>query len=219
MDDRKLERYASLSGVIVAVLLLIRTLLLSPSIPLGNPDALPAFYADKAHILGLQVFLTGIIVIFGTIFFGGLRAYLVRRGADRLANIMFAGWIIQAAIALVRHAMLAVPVLASPLRDPALIGFLAILAGVMLGFVWCAAFLIAAATSIATSYTRALPSWFGWATALVAIVFLTGSLVVSTSSGFFALSGNFRWVVLYTYIGWTAVASLILFSRLGSEER
>jgi hypothetical protein len=220
MEERRLERYASLSGLVVAVLLLIRTLALSPKPPgHGSLTEFTAFYADKAHILGLQVFITGIVVIFGTVFFGGLRAYLVRRGADRLANIMFAGWIIQAALALIRHSFLAVPVLFVPLRDPGFVEFLGTVAGIMLGFVWMAAFLIAASTSIATSVTNALPKWFGWATAIAAVVFLLGGLVVSATGGFFSLSGNYRWVVLYTYIGWTAVASLVLFDRLGSEER
>lgn len=220
MDDPRTERYAALSGLVVAVLLLVRTMWLSPKPPLsGDVNALNAFYAAKGHTLGLQIFLTGVIVIFGTIFFGGLRAYLVRRGADRAANIMFAGWIIQAVLALARHSFLAVPVLAPTLRDPGLLAFVATVAGIMLGFVWFGSFIIAAATSIATSQTDGLPQWFGWATAAVAVVFLLGGLVVSTASGFFSIVGNFRWIVLYTYIGWTAVASAVLFERLSVEER
>jgi hypothetical protein len=218
VDDVKWERWTALSGVIVAALLLIRTLFLTPVPPLtSDPSTLGGFYFAHASKLQLQVFLTGVIVILGTWFFGGLRAYLVRAGADRLANIMFAGWIMQGALALVRHSFLAVPALAYTTQLPILMIYN--VASIMLGFVWMCAFIIAGATSLASSRAGALPSWFGWGTAIVAVIMLLGSLAVSEPAGYFSRFGDFRWVVLYTYIGWVAVTSILLYQGLGAEDR
>ena len=214
MDERG-GRFAAVAGLAFAALILIRTLVVPVPPFQSGTEAVRAFFAENAGILRTGVFMTGAIVVAGTFFFGGLRGYLVRRGVGTLANIAFGGWLMQGALALARHSFLAIPALDLDQVDtsPAVYS----LAAIMLGMVWFCSFIIAAAVGLVPNQSGAFPVWFGWLTLIAAVIFLLGGLAVSTPAGFFSRGGDFRWVVLYSYIIWSAVAALVLYQRVGAE--
>ncbi len=221
MGETKWERLASLTGVVMAALLAVRTLI-TPSphtylIVEAGPYEMATWFLGHRGVLLLAVWMTGLIVVAGTWFHGGLRAYLSRQGASRLAGIGFAGWILVGTISLVRHAMLSVLVLYALPLDANL--SIIVVGQMMLGMVWFGAFITAIAVAIAGARFSALPWWFNFGTAVEAVILGAGTLVVLTggSGGYFSLSGDFRWIVLWSYIAWAAIGGLVLYSRLGKE--
>ncbi len=223
MGEWKWERIAALTGVAEAALIAVRTLT-TPSPAPAFADSTTDWYAANQGRWMFAVWLTGVIVVAGTWFHGGLRSYLSRQGAARLAGIGFAGWIFVAVIALIRHAILAVPSLTIQPESvfegiSSFTGPLALAtAGVMLAMVWFGAFITAVAVAIAGARFKALPWWFNFLTAVEAVILGVGTLqLVFVAGGYFSLSGDFRWVVLWSYVVWTAVGGLVLYSRLGEE--
>ena len=216
MDERGWGRVAAVAGLLFAAMILLRTLVVPVPPWVGGQAGVQRFFAEKHGLLGFGVFATGVIVVLGTFFFGGLRAFLVRQSTVTPANIMFGGWLIQGALALARHTFVAIPALIPAAAPSSAVG-LYTLASVMLGFVWFSALIITAAVGLVPNRSGALPAWFSWLTLVAAVIFLLGGLAVSTPAGFFSRSGDFRWVVLYTYIGWSAIAALVLYQRVGAE--
>ena len=215
MNERTWERWGALSGLVFAVLLVVRTLM-TPKIPFTEgPDGVAGWFSDNQRIWTITVWLTGLIILLGTWFIGGLRAYLARQGASRLGTIALTGWAIVAAIALMRHAMLAVPAM-YPVGFE-ITGLLAGMASLMLGMVWFAALITTLAVAMAGLETKKLPSWFTWLSFLESFILLVGTLQLVQADGPFSTSGILRWVVLYSYIAWNAIGSLLLYSLLKKE--
>lgn len=222
MGEKKWERLGALTGVVMAVIVAARTLI-TPTVPIADwigaadPLSSQVWFDEHRSVWLLTVWLTGLIVVAGTWFHGGLRAYLTRQGASRLAGIGYAGWIITATIALVRHTILAVPAL-SPIPDEATAALFT-LGPLLLGMVWFGAFITATAVAIAGARFKALPWWFNFLTAVEAVILGCGTLqLVFVGGGYFSMSGDFRWIVLWSYVAWTAIGGLVLYSRLGRED-
>jgi hypothetical protein len=209
---------ASLTGIAFALVVAARTLI-TPTPPLagGDESAVRSFFVQKQGVWLLAVWMTALVVIFGTWFFGSLRAHLARHGAGRLASVGFGGWLIVGALALARHALIAVPALV-PLPLVATASILTV-AAIMLGMVWSAAFITVLSTAIAGARAKALPWWFNFLSAVTAIVLAIGTLVMLLPDGYFSRIGNFRWIVLWVYVAWSALASLVLFVRISREAK
>lgn len=215
-SQSKWERLSALSGLLFAVLLLIRTLV-TPKPPLADgPEAVAAFFSKEQGLWLLTVFITGFVVLAGTWFYGGLRAYLERAGESRLATIMFGSWVMVGSLALLRHGMLAVPAIA-PVGF-AMTGLLLILASVLLSMVWVAAFGATAALMIAAARSRCFPSWFVALSGIFTVVLLGGVATLLSANGYFSPLGDFKNVVLYAYIVWAALGSILLFMQLGAQD-
>jgi len=211
----KWERIAALSGLGIAVVLVVRTLI-TPTPPLSAGEgAVAAFFVDKQSVWLLGVLMTGLVVAFGTWFYSGLREQLARRGEGRLGSVVYGSWIIVATLALVRHGILAVPALV-PMHFEITVMLLT-LASVLLGMVWFASAVTFLAMCVGGARGKAFPWWFNLGTLGVAVVMVLGGMASGVADGFLARTSNFRWVVLWTYIGWLTVASLVLFVQIGRE--
>lgn len=214
-QQMKWERIAALTGLGISVVLVIRTLI-TPAPPVADGEAAVAqFFLDKQSVWLVGVLMTGLVIAFGTWFYAGIREQLARHGESRLGTVVFGSWIIVATIAMVRHAMLAVPALVPMPFDITVM--LLTLASVLLGMVWFASAVTFAAVCIGGARGKAFPWWFNLGTLLVAIEMVLGGMSSGVAEGFLARSSNLRWVVLWTYIGWLAVASIVLYVQIGRE--
>ena len=219
MNERAFERWASLSGLVLAVLLTVRTLI-TPQIPFIYGENGVEIWFRQNHILWVvTVWMTIFIVIAGTWFVGGLRAYLARQGASRLGTIALIGWSMVGTLALARHALLAMPALVgyTLFEMPGMALFLAQVAGVMLGMVWGAAVIVTIAVGMAGIQSGKLPNWFSWFSLLEGVLLLAGSLATVQVDGFFSSTGPYRYVALWSYILWNAAGSLVLYRLLKKE--
>jgi hypothetical protein len=206
-DDRTWERIGLGAGLALALVLAARTLI-TPTVP-KDPAVWAAFFADKQSVWLWTVWLTGVVVVVGTWFYGSVRAVIARAegGAGRVAMIFFGAWLIQGTLAAARHAIIAIPAMV-PGLDAGVVGSLLVIGAAMLGMVWFAFLLQAVAVAMVTMRTKALPAWIGWISWLAAIVAALGTLAIVQTDGLFARAGGFRWVVLWTYIGWIALLSV-----------
>lgn len=214
VSQARWERIATLSGIGFAVLLGLRTLI-TPRIPIADGEsAVAAFFVAHQSVWLATVFMTGLIVLAGTWFYGGLHAVLTRAGEGRLATVAFGGWVMVGAVALVRHALLAVPALL-PL-DLATTTLLVVAAAIMLSMVWLAAFVATAAIAVAATRSGALPSWCIAATVAFAMLTLAGGLTLLKVNGYFSPTGDFKTLVVWGYVVWASLVSLAMFAQFGT---
>lgn len=217
MDDGKWERLGILTGLLLAAILALR-IAITPTVP-KDPTAWTPFFTDKQTLWLWTVWLTGAIVVVGTWFYGSVRSFLVRAegGTGRLAVILYGAWLIQATLAAARHALLAIPAL-NPTLDPGITGTLLASASMMLGMVWFTFLLQTVAMAVVGRRTRAVPMWYIAFTWLAGVSALLGTFSIVDLSWHFSRAAKFRWVVLWTYVAWVAVTSVVCAIRSTEPE-
>lgn len=193
----KATRLAALSGVLFVAFLVPAVLLTSGS-PSSSASAakVQAYFLAHKDRYGVSAWFSIFAVIFGTFFFGYLRAYFRKQpGMEWLSAIYFAGAIMFAATgvigagidalvadhpsALSASSLQLVNQMEMNLNYPALCASLGVL------FI-AAGFIIYA--------SRALPIWLAWAS------WVLGVLAASFFLGFFALVGMAVWAVVISII-------------------
>jgi len=198
-------RLAALTGVLFVAFLVPAVLLTSGS-PDSNASAakVQAYFLAHKNRFGASAWLSIMAVIFGTFFFGYLRAYFRKHaGMEWLSAIYFAGAIMFAATGIIgagvdalvadhpssltASSLQLVNQMEMNLNYPALCASLAVL-------------YIAAGFIIHSS--RALPMWLAW------VSWLFGLLGASFFLGFFALVGMAIWAVVISIIMATRNPSL-----------
>lgn len=220
VDERRMERIGLATGLGLALVLVVRTLI-TPSVPPSagsTPEEFASFFTDNQSVWLWTVWLTGLVLVLGTLFFGSVRAVIARaEGAPaRAANIFFAAWIAQGTVAASRHAIMALPAVskgADPLLGYTLLG----IGAFMLGMVWFLFLLQTVALALIILRMRVLPAWMGWFSWLAAVVAFLGTLMIVQLTGPLSAGGGFRWVVLGTYIAWVALLSLASLMSSGSS--
>lgn len=221
MEERRWVRLGLVSGLALALVLVIRTLI-TPAIPppVKTPEpVLSAFFTAHESVWLWTVWLTGVVVVVGTWFHTAVREILAGDASTKmLGNIVLIAWAIQGSLAAARHAIMALPAInkgIDPLVDYTLLG----IGAFMLGMVWFTFLVQTVAVALAAPRAKVLPAWIGWLSWVAALVALLGTLVIVERTGFFSPPGGFRWVVLGTYIVWTALLALAGLLQMGSGSR
>lgn len=205
MDGSRWERLAPLTGVAFAVLAVVGNLLQgTPPDFVDDPQKIVAFYTDNPNAIALGMNVALISLVFLVWFLGSLRrTLLAAEGGDgRLTAVAFGGGLIVTAMLMAGFAFNALgalradedgtiaPEVAVVLQDGS-----SILQGAAATMAMVALF---AATAIVTIRFRALPTWLGWASVLLAVVGLIGPI---------------SWTLLLVFPLWVLVTSIVLYQR------
>ena len=129
------------------------------------------------------------------------------------AALAFAGIVITAAINLVQNSLLSVlafNVAAS--GDAGAIRAVYSLRHVLLSYVYFPEALTALAIAFGAAATGVLPRWYGWLTAVIGLVFLSGGATLART-GFFSVQGDYWFYVLLLLSSWVLLTSALLLRR------
>ena len=220
MNDRTWQRAGILSGLVLAASLAIRTLI-TPTVPpptTATATSFMTFFSDHQSLWLWTVWLTGAVVVLGTWFYGSLRPVLAGiDGGDRAATIFFGAWIIQGSLAAARHATIALPAM-TPSMDPSIGYTLLGIASVMLGMVWFTFALQTVTVFVICVRSRGIAMWYVVLSGLATVIAFLGTFSIVQLNGHFSRTAKFRWVVLWTYIGWVAITSLVFALRKDPDQ-
>lgn len=200
---KDLGRWAPLTGVVFAVLLLVG-FLASPSTPDSDASAQQAvssFMSHRTHDR-VSVFLIAYASVFAMFFAATLRSYLkARTEGDGLITLGFSGMVIYVVGALtligMEFAATDVPGKISPAAEQALNVlqdnvFFALLVGTGIFFI---------GSGLAIVATAALPKWLGWIAVPLAVIAVT----------------PLGWLVaIFALPIWALIVSVLMFIRQGA---
>jgi hypothetical protein len=202
MSDR-LSRFASLTGVVFAVMVVVGIFSSGGETPDANasPAKVIAYYTTHRSEVETSAILFALAFLFLVLFAGSLRSYLRQTSAaEGLSALVLAGGVLMAAGALtgsgveygLAHKLQGLgPETAQALNFLGQELFLPILAG---------AFVFAVASGLAILRGARLPKWLGW----VAIVLGIAALIPPAS--FPALLG---------FAIWSVIVSILIYRRTG----
>ena len=152
--------------------------------------------------------------------FGASLARCLWLGAQQiLAVAAFGGVVLAAGINLIQSALLSV--LAFSVVSDGDIGAIKALYAlrhILLAYIYFPLALVAIAIAIGTLASGVFPRWYGWLTAVVGLVFLSGGADVATS-GFFMSQGDHWFYVLILFALWVLLTSGLLLRRTKSHLR
>lgn len=217
MNKWSMERWAALTGLGFAVLLLVGGFL--PGRP-NKWNASPADIQTYLHDKHKEILIAGILFGLGYVlilwFLASFAGMFREAGQGRLATIMYGAGVATTAIGAVADglgvALEKITYTADPGTVAALYGVQTWLTGRL---VWTVtAFTLA--TFLAVRRSKAMPDWYAWLTLLAAALSVLGGLAVK-SSGFFSFGGGMGFISFLAIIVWIAISSLLLVQRIGSE--
>ncbi len=151
-----------------------------------------------------------LLVVFG--------ASLARRlwlGAQQLlALVAFGSVILAAGVTLLENSLLSVLAFSVAADgDAGAIKALYALRHILLAYIYFPLALMAFSLAIGTLVAGVLPRWYGWLTAVIGLLFLSGGADVATS-GFFMSQGNHWFLVLNLFAIWVLLTSGLLLRRI-----
>jgi hypothetical protein len=199
MDEAKWERWGALAGVVFVVLVVVAAFIAgSAPKPTDSAAKIVKYFKDNQDSLRVGSYLGGLSLVPFLWFLGTLFGRLRRAegGAGRVSGIALTGGVVTGAIALVAYGIDAY----AALHPDASVGFFQF-STILFGYVGFAIAVLVAATSIVVLRSKLLPSWFGWAGAALAAVWLVGAGAVSTENdtvgtvGFIALLAWALWII------------------------
>lgn len=153
-----------------------------------------------------------LLVVFG--------ARITRRlwmgGRPTLAALALAGIVIAAAVLLIENALLSVLAFSVAADgDVGAIRALYALRHILLAYVYFPLALVAFALAIAALSAGLFPRWYGWTTAALGAVLLSGGADVARS-GFFSSQGDYWFYTLLLFVVWVLITSGLLVRRVRS---
>jgi hypothetical protein len=206
MDDRKMEKWAALSGAVFVLLAVIGTFIAGspPKVSDPNPKIIK-FVVDNQDALKVSSYIAGLGVVFFLVFLGIVWTRLSRAegGPGRLAGTSAMAGVAVAAIASVGFAINAYSAL-HPLDSPTTYR----LGTVVFGVLSFAALVFVEAASIVIIRTKFLPVWLGWLGMLSALVWLVGGAAVATEDDAIFAVGFASFLV---WALWLLIFSVMLF--------
>ena len=206
MDDKKIEKWASLSGLVFVVLSVVGAFLAGspPKVSDHDPKILK-FYVDNQDTLKVSSYLAGLGIVFFLFFLGIVwtRLRTAEGGHGRLAGTSAMAGVATAAIASVGFGINAYSAL-HPAESPDLYR----LATVIFGILSFAVLVYVEAASIVILRTKFLPAWLGWLGMLSALLWLVGGAAVSTEDDTIF---TFGFVAFLIWALWLLIFSVMLF--------
>lgn len=129
------------------------------------------------------------------------------------AAVAFAGVIVAAAINLLQNSLLSVLAfnIAASSDEGAIRGLYS-LRHLLLSYVYFPEALMALAIALGSVVSGALPRWYGWLTAVIGLVFLSGGATLART-GFFSVQGDYWFYVLLLFAVWVLLTSTLLLGR------
>jgi len=205
MDDKALEKWGALAGVVFVVLSVVGGFIAGSPPKVSDGDgAIINFTRDNRDSLRVASYLAGLGIVFFLFFLGIVWTRLrgAEGGSGRLAGTAAMGGVTVAAIAAVGYGINAYGAL-HPGDSPVTYR----MATVVLGFVSFAAVVFTGATSIVILRTKFLPTWLGWLGGLVALLWLVGGGAVSTERDTIFAAGL---VAFLAWAVWVVALSVLL---------
>ncbi len=205
MNETKTNRWLLLSGLLFAVLWLYVSL---PKGELGfleRPEAVAAFYAGSSDLFGVHGYLGALSGLFLLIFVGTVRSLLLEAGPKTGAatDLAFAGGIVAAALTIGGWALQLFlsgrAGSAAGVAPDAAVAISDIIGALTSVAMPIALAVFVGAAGLALARSRLLPTWFGWASVVVAV----------------GLASPIMYYLMLGGLLWAVVASLWLFARGG----
>jgi hypothetical protein len=202
MDDKKIEKWAALSGAVFVVLAVIGAFIAGSPPKVSDPPAkIVEFVTDNQDSLKVGSYLAGLGLVFLLFFLGIVwtRLHRAEGGPGRLA-----GTSAMAGVATVAVGAAAFGVSAYGALHPLESATTYRLSTVMLGFLSFTALVFVEAASIVIIRTKFLPAWLGWLGMLSALLWLVGGAAVATEDdtifavGFAAFGVWALWLLIFS---------------------
>jgi hypothetical protein len=192
MGNNKYARYAALTGVVAAVLVVVSFAFVLPKPPAPDASAatVGAYYSDHKDAIRISSLLFGIAILFYIWFLGSLSSALrSASGSPRLPTIAFGGGIVGATFFVGAITATATAAYRPDETSPELIRALNDL-GLLVAVPASAGFVaLFAATAVVILESKAFPAWLGWLSAAGAVASLAGFGPMFTQTGAFAADG------------------------------
>jgi len=206
MDDKKIEKWAALSGAVFVILGVIGAFIAGSPPKVSDTDQkIIDFVKDNQDALKCGAYLAGLGLVFFLFFLGIVWTRLGRAegGAGRLAGTSAMAGVATVAIAGAGFAINAYSAL-----HPAQSAGNYRLATVVFGILSFTALVFVEAASIVIIRTKFLPAWLGWLGMLSALLWLVGGAAVATENDTIFVIG---FVAFLVWALWVLIFSVMLF--------
>jgi hypothetical protein len=207
------DRLGAAAGILSVALFVIAFAIegKSPDHKDANPKFVEYVLGHHTRLLGSAIF-AGLAAIAFLWFLGSLVKAMRDGGEGRLGTIAFGGGIVFASMALIARSIETGLAYRVALDDPTSVkGWWDVAAVVvtLIGFPLGIMVLAVASASLRSGF---LPSWYGWASGVLAVAFVLRGGALK-ADGFYAPDGAYGFVVLVLFLAWMLVTSLLLVIR------
>lgn len=208
MDDKKIEQWGALAGMVFAVLLLVGTFIAGqPPKVTDSATKITDYFLDNADQLKIGNFLQGLAILpflwfLGTLF-GRLRA--AEGGSGRVSGIALTGGVLTAAMSLIGLVFLA---FGTVYPDNAVGSYQ--LANITYGFLGFSAAVLTIGTSVVVMRSKLLPAWVAWLGEISAIVWIVGAVSTASTKDVWSailFAGFLVWLV------WVVVLGVLMYQK------
>jgi hypothetical protein len=206
MDDKKIEKWAALSGAVFVVLSVVGAFLAGSPPKVSDPDLkIINFVKDNQDALKCGAYIGGLGLVFFLFFLGIVwtRLHRAEGGPGRLA-----GTSAMAGVATVAIAAAGFGISAYGYLHPAESAVTFRMSTVILGLLSFAALVFVEAASIVIIRTKFLPVWLGWLGMLSALLWLVAGAAVATEDDTIFVIG---FVAFLVWALWILIFSVMLF--------
>jgi len=218
MDGRNWDRWAAASGVVFVALFVAGFFSTTkpPSLNAANPKWVQ-FVLGHTKELKISSILFGLAMIAFLWFAGSMASRLRAAGETRIASTLMAATAAAVAIAGLLVACQAALVRIAADDATQVKGFVDLMqvGGVIFAFPSC---VIVAALALGALRSRLLPTWYGWLSALAAVVVLFGGGALA-QKGFYSPDGAYSVIVTIVFAAWVLVTSGLLVAETGRAPR
>ena len=154
------------------------------------------------------------VAILAFIVFGAKLSQRLWLGGQRwLAAVAFGGITLTACITLIENSLLSVLAFnVAADGDAGAIKALYSLRHILLTYIYFPEALLAFALAVGTLTAGVFPRWYGWLTAVLGLIFLSGGADLART-GFFSVQGDHWFYVLLLFSLWTLLTSGLLLTR------
>lgn len=211
------ERVAACSGFLFVILFVVAFVVPGePPDPGDSRASWLTYTLDKTKELKVSAILFGLAFIVFLWFLGSLASALRTGGEQRLAAVAFGGGVATVAVAYVSTAFQAAMAWRIAADEPTLVRAFADIQYTLMTLVSFAVAVFIFATAVASWRARIFPTWYGAASAMVALalVFAGGALAFD---GFYSPNGGFPIIATIASLVWVLVTSAMLVRRAGRE--
>jgi len=210
------ERWAAASGIGFVVLLLVGNLIPgSPKKYDASAATIVSWLHDKHKSLLVAAVLFGLAYIFFLWFLASFAGLFREAGERRLSTVIYGGGVALITIgAITDGVMVTLARVVSLGADDTTVKTLYDVDTFLYNRIYWFAAAVALAVFIAVWRTKVLAEWFGWLSALGAVVFVIGGVSMK-SSGFFSPTGGMPFIAFLVFLIWVLVASLLLVQQTG----